>query len=731
MSVTFPAAYSAKLHSSTLDVDWLFHFVNDNAGVVYLSSKDRTVGSNRYYGVIEDPGEITRELDLINCVASIGEISISCADHYKTDTLSGELLHNGTDYYINQQVLIYECANDETTLANCPKLYEGRLKEIDIQGNSVVLVIEQWTPFDHIMIPTTKSTSENILVPIVYGHFDGNAPGALCTNKNLYPIPWIYDQGYYRYFAMPKAVTGTDEVFPHYYDSANDIFEPIGLAAAGQLTATIDGVDSVFSWAAIVRHFKIYPTSVHADNEWPTDPEKAINASTGDYAQTTDYEYEGVGGGGQYEEYLELSMPPIEGEITEFKVHIDADIDLHTVTGTPDSPYYLDLSIVQDLDVTEVLHVEDTDGTATTTGYDEHDLTAGLTDAMLSEKLRIRCRWYMESADGAIEGWGRVNDVYIEIKTSRAIADADPTHGVVFNKMDTVYIGDTDTTGAGDGIERDYTDGDGNPAEEVHEIHRDIMDRYAGVDFDNDYMLNWSDLDTARGSWKARLWLLEPIELKSILDQLQFEGCFIFMFVADSDGSGTSGGRYIWVKDSYVNGDFPATDGDPVLQVYDEDDYTNFSVGHTDVFEVITRTKYDYNKNPASGKYLQEEDYNNTTDRDNWNLSTSHFEEIALDFLTECTNGTDDIYDSGSGDNTANESIVLYRDNLQSEPKILVDCEITNKKKSNVEYGDIVQFNDSNVNPYGESWANLFFMVISERRSKTGLSITAREVYRT
>ena len=111
MSLTFPAAYSAKLHSSSIDIDWLFHFVNDSAGVVYLASKDRTVSSNRYYGVIEDSGEITRELDLINCTASIGEISISCVDKYKIDTLSAELLHNGTDYYINQQVLIYECAN--------------------------------------------------------------------------------------------------------------------------------------------------------------------------------------------------------------------------------------------------------------------------------------------------------------------------------------------------------------------------------------------------------------------------------------------------------------------------------------------------------------------------------------------------------------------------------------------------------------------------------------------
>jgi hypothetical protein len=174
MAITFPAAHSAKLKSSSVDIDWLFHFKNDNAGYVYLSSKDRTVGTNRYYGIVEDSGEITRDLDLINCKASIGEISISCIDNYKGSTLSAELLHNGTDYYINQEVKIYECANDETTLANCALIYEGRLKEVDLGRNTCTLVIEQQTPFDHIQIPNAVSTVNHVYSPVAYGDYSGN-----------------------------------------------------------------------------------------------------------------------------------------------------------------------------------------------------------------------------------------------------------------------------------------------------------------------------------------------------------------------------------------------------------------------------------------------------------------------------------------------------------------------------------------------------------------------------
>ncbi|MHA2039695.1 MAG: hypothetical protein ACW98X_25030, partial [Promethearchaeota archaeon] len=126
-----------------------------------------------------------------------------------------------------------------------------------------------------------------------------------------------------------------------------------------------------------------------------------------------------------------------------------------------------------------------------------------------------------------------------------------------------------------------------------------------------------------------------------------------------------------------------------------------------------------------------EDEYDNTTDRDNWNLGTSHEERIQLDYLVGSKNATDAIYDGGVSDDTPNESIVLYRDNIQSEPKILVDFELINKKKSNVEYGDIIKISDSNIGPYGETWSNLFFMIISERRTKMGVSITAREVYRT
>ena len=716
MSLTFPAAYSAKLHSSAVDVDWLFHFINDNAGLVYLSSVDRTVGSNNYYGVIEDPGEITREIDLLNCTASIGEISISCADHYKTGSLSGELLHNGTDHYINQKVLIYECVDNETTLANCPLLYEGRLKEIDIQGNGCVLTIEQWTPFDHIMTPDEKTTNGKIFEPIIYGEYTANVSDAYASSINLRPAPQHIVSGILAYYAGETNM-GTGAL--HLYDGTLKQFIPTTETS----NSVVNGVNSKKLAVNTQRDFYFRPSAVDSGN---TD----MVADTGSLTDIIDDDSTPSTSFGAFitdagQETLVLDIPQIEGIIEFIDVRIYGYISVPTESGT--STATVDVSIDGGTTWNQIEQVTSTPGSSAawrTTGDIVSDLSGANPefredDASGDNCPDVRIR-ITNVTDGTIQGNYYFYDIALDVHMSFTY----PRSGVYVD-FDTVYFGDN-------GPYRNYTDGGGGGtvASEVQEIHRALMNVYGGVDYDNDYMVNWIaaspgayDLDAARDGWKARLWLLDPVPLKEVLEKLQFEGCFIFMLKADADGSGTAGGRYVWIQDSYSSGD--------VVQTLTEADYDNFSIGHTDVFEIITKSVYNFDRNPIDNDYRSQSEYDNTAETTNWNLGSSHLEQIDLDFLVGSANGTDEIYDSGAGDNTANESIALYRDALQSEPKIMADCEITNKKKSDLEVGDIIQFNDSNVNPYGETWSNIYFMIVSERRSKQILSITAKEVYRT
>ena len=712
MSITFPAAHSAKLTKSTVDIDWLFHFVNNNAGVVYLSSKDRTVGNNRYYGIVEDSGEISRDLDLINCKASVGEISISCVDVYKGGKLSAELLHNGTDYYINQQVLIYECIDNETTLANCPKLYEGRLKEIDIQGNSVVLVIEQATPFDHIQIPQTSDSVNHVFQPIAYGDFSGNSEDAdnFCTGRNLYPAPYFASAGNKVYYAPCRQTV----CVPHYYDNRLKIFIPIGNVTTEQ---TKNGLNAFYFTDELELVYSIRATAAGGDAEW-ANKDRAYDTDPDNFAYYTD-SIENPATGSK--DLILQSFYDNNRKITDLRLRIKASIEIVSVSSTPAwiGTVYLTAS---DDNFTDAAFLSrsnsDGIGTTSTSGagnenkYNDYDIT-GNVNPEISGASSVNIEGAVNPSAGTVEALWSVYDLYLKI-TSEYDKENDPSGAKAgIEAIDKVYV-DTDGNPPG------YTDA-GATAYEVHEVHRDLMYRWAGVDFDNDYMKGWSDLDTARDGWKVRLWELEPRPLKDILEQLQFEGCFIFTLTADSDGSGTSGGRYIFVKDD------PTGD---VVQTLSEDDYTNFSIGHTDLYEVITKSVYDFDRSPVDNSYRQEDEKDNTTERDRWNLGTSHEERIQLDYLVGSKNGTDAIYDGGTSDDTPNESIVLYRENIQKEPKIMIDFELINWGKSNIEFGDIIKISDTNVNPYGETWSNLYFMVVSERRSKGRLSITAREVYR-
>jgi hypothetical protein len=549
MAITFPAAYSAKLHSSSIEVDWLFHFVNDNAGVVYLSSTDRTVGSNRYYGVVEDPGEITRELDLINCIASISEISISCIDNYKNGKLSAELLHNGTDYYINQQVLIYECANNETTLANCPLLFEGRLKEIDIQSNGVTLMIEQSTPFDHIKIPQTTSIEHHIFRPIAYGDYSGNAADAdnFCTVKNLYPAPFVNAYGGVVFYAPCK----TTDCNPHYYDNTLKIFIPINNVTTQQ---SLDGINGFYFTDELSLTYSIRATANETVAEF-TNGSRIRDGDKSTYAERVDTN---ATSGDDVDIDAQLFYEN-NRKITDLRLRTKAEIEIVSLNSPPGFQGTIDLYASDDnFGPTGILSrnwdpegvgTSATSGNGTDSEYDDIDITGNVNPVVSGSSAITFHADTNETLDDVSAKW-RIYDVYLKITSEY---DKSETTGESKNAIDQVKKVYVDT----DGTVPTYTDVGGDLGYEPQQIHRDLMNLFAGIDYDNDYMENWIaagpgayDLDAARDGWKCRLWQLEPRSLKEILEQLQFEGCFIFMLVADADGSGNAaiymGTKYLW-----------------------------------------------------------------------------------------------------------------------------------------------------------------------------------------
>lgn len=266
-----------------------------------------------------------------------------------------------------------------------------------------------------------------------------------------------------------------------------------------------------------------------------------------------------------------------------------------------------------------------------------------------------------------------------------------------------------------DGLTQSYTGGSGL-AENVHEVYRDLLARFVGFDVSDANMAGWSALDTARSDWAVRWWQHEPKLLKSILDQLQYEGCFIFKFYGQ-------GGKFIFVKDD------PTSDSVHTIGINDIDQ-SNIKTSLSDFYELITKTEYNWHRHPAKGGYIEQSTYTNSTARTNWWASIAseeNVESLGLDFLVK---------DPSTG-SSPNDCIALYYNNIVADPKILVQCTITNKDMLNLETGDIIQFDSesipSNSNrsavAYGKDFADLYFMITKTRRTIGELRIEAREVY--
>jgi len=751
MSLTFPTAYSAITKLRTVEEDWLLHLFYDDESVsdrILLSGKNRIINTgdlpagftNYHYGIVEDFGEISRSVNLTESKASIGNVTIRCINRWKGGRFS-DILYSGTYEFLNRKVWIYSCLNNTNNLDDCLKIYEGKLIAVNYNAEIVNLEIEQWSPWKGIKIPQHKS-SKGKYFPVAYGNFIGANVGTdYHNNKKLFPIP--VNEKEYPYikalslYDQSTSGTGATSPCPHFYDSTIDRFLPLSESegdTGDDATVSYAGGQGLRAYYKLERKLKFKPishTETGTANENLAYDNPLIDETDGGDTEFV-FTHTDTGVSGTFtwiEDNFEFQMPQIEGKVTEFKIRLAYKVD-GTLTDNDTNTTELQFEIIN-----KTFGASDTQFTnslgAGSDTYDSGyttDLTADIVSNYESNgeglddvDLTFRIRAVAGSADYDYTVNYRIVDIRVEVTVELDFQENNDRSNLqssleALAKVDFLYSG-------GDGYDEDFTGGSGSTASLPHEIHRDLLDRFSGFDYADAAMEGYQsgnqylsdDLDSARSGWICRWWVNQPVLLQDIIEQLQFEGCFIFFPV-------TGGGKYIWVHNSYTSGD--------ITHTLDEKDYEGLYISITDIKELVTKTIYNYNRHPATNEYIDSETYTNSTARTAWNIGTEeNIEEFNLDFLNGSTNGTDDIYDSANGDNTPNESIVLYYDNIKANPKILCECEIVNFQMYDLELGDIVQFNDSLVDPYGKTWSDLYFMIVEIRRGLGKLYIKAREVY--
>jgi hypothetical protein len=713
MSLTFPSAYEYGLKNVHSKENWLLQLFYDDEGAadfLGLAGKDIQVDSKQYYGVVTDWGEVSESINLAESTGATSDIVVECSNVLKTGKLS-DILYSGTVEYLNRKVKVYSQINDDTTLSNCLQIFEGRLVKIDITDSTVILYIESKKPWNKVSAPQVVSP-KGLHQPIVYGDFTEDTLAHEYNGKYYYPVPVERriqsELGELVECVAPKSLAGGGALC--YYDTVLDRFIPI---TTSTITKEWGDVDLIGGDAALTRTFRVRATATATGNDF-TDPELSYdvdsngegNDGASSYAVYPSSGAEGAAAGAT--ETYELVIDDIQGftgKCTSVELYVDASVE---ITATTDAGDYVIIKNATLGDTTTIADRLGVAGTGTTRNQVSCDMTAEYqaNNDQMPDEITLQFEITGGGGGSGVSGVGRIYDVYFEVEVELDWANSPDAAESSVEAIKYLYS-------SNDGLLQTYTDNDSGLADRVHEMYRDILKRFTDWDEDNDDMVGWTSLNTDRSTWTCRWWQLEPRSLRDILDMIQFEGCFIFLPRTEAVG-----GRWIHVENSYIAGD--------VTQTFDENDYQGeLRVSTTDINEIVTKWILNGWRHPAGVGGTDQETYTNSTARTNWNIGSN---ENVVQYECEAIGGGT-MY--ASGESNANDNMALYYNNILGEPKIVVSFDLINMAKSDIQVGDIIKMNDSDTDPFGDTWSTIYFMVTETRRSPGMVSVTAREVYNT
>ena len=689
MSLTIADNYKFAAYSSAIDDLWyakIYYGAAGSSDFIGISSKDIVIGGVTYYGVVNDWGEISESINLAESSSSISDATIECANTFKGGLLSDELFGTSTRY-INRKVEIFSYIND-TSL----QLYTGRMVSIIFDNMGLTINIEGYRPWADITIPQTKHSTYGIYEPVVYGDYEKDS--GYCEGVKYHPIPYMTKNKSLLSFIVGRSLTSDAEVF--IYDSAIDKFIPI-TGSDSASTPGGGGVNITRCPQELTRTIHLRPTELDsATAEW-SDTENAYDTDSSTYSPT--YSRTSSGGSDLQSDFRATGIPEPNGSITSLNSVTTLEVTVTAIVASGSNPHVM--YIYDDIYGTDI-QVSSINGVGTDKNTYSWDVLATYesNSKEFPNPWHIYAYWDSGNVAGSssVTGYARIYEMYLDATIALDFDNDKESSEAYIKGITKMYCG-------ADGLQKSYSGGSGT-ASLPHEIYRDLLARFTDFDYADTEWDNWSSLNTARSGWACRWWALEPVSLESTLKQLQYEGCFIYKQKNTADGA-----NLIWVKDTYSSADF----------TFDEKDYDQINVSLTDVNEVVTKTTYNYQRHPAKSSYIETTTYTNSTDRSNWAMGTNENKvEKNLDFIAA------DKVNTGSN---PNDCVARYYDNILSEPKIMVTINLTNQAKIAVETGDVVQFNDSNINPFGKDWADVYFIVTEVKRMPGMVLITAREVY--
>ena len=776
--------YSAKL-APTMKENWLVQiFKNTNSSILYTNTPDlrfcfaadsgsttATYNSLDYIPAILNKPSVSYSLDLKGFTTKTGSVTLNIAN---VDIDGTKLLEQLGNTYINGQVNILSVIDDDSTAANALQIFSGRISSFAYRNNVIVISLISNRPFQNVSIPTTKTSNSTIeqynnkVIPLVYGDYTANS--GFTNGTDVYACPFLKNDGKNFMYIVPENTSGTDKL--DFYDKGMKRF--LELTGTDTTIATEDSAKVLKVPKLMRRQFKMLPDEIDGGVVEQEGSSAGSIAVTGDIANcfdgSTSTEVD-INHSGNFADIrgvtMKLVMPQVSGKITAITLGLDGTITQAYSSGSPGSGDGLFVNLATSLSSNFGSTSGDVEIIGSSSSYNRTtsiDLTASysavniasvLVDGALPDDLYLSFRW--DTADGNVDcnSWNiSLENVYVTVTADNDNAN-EPIASSDFNAgIDKVYLGRdiTSNTFTGHSATQDALN---NPVSIHRQLLKSVLDYDLADDTDNvdsgyKSVAELRDSDTstvdsvATTHWKTRLELQDTESIESVLQQLQYEGCFFFEFSPQAQQTaitGVSSLRYFTIANGTPTAD----------KSLSEVDISDYEIGITEVGDLETSLVVNYKKHPAENEYLQQKTYeltdaSDSSSADNHDIifdnAAHQKQELNLDMLYSAVDG------AGSD---RNSDWINFRSALFGQYKTTMSATIINPEKYGMlQVGDFLDFGDTLFGNLGtpfseisdtfddmvamptrlfsEQWSDKRFIITNLKRQIGKVSVQCREV---
>lgn len=747
--------YTSAIDSSSITENWIFELRNStytdgsaNTQYMRLALTESGSGATKYHSFITNKPTIRESINLEKGTSSVSNVTIEVNNGTLANfskTVAEEIYKSsGSRNYINRDVIIKSEIGGYTQT-----IYTGRLKDVKMSGqDKVTLVIAVHNPItDDILFPLYQSKSGNYF-PVIYDNLCTPETSTVSSAQHVdsaFVVPLEVDtisNGKYNCLSH-KALTDGRLHYP-----VKDTYNSDGYPLMCPLDDTQSNTShDDYEGASNDTNRNVMMTDLDLDRKYLLRPQTVSDPSsvTGLTVANPSNAYDSSGVSTSatltFSSTATIS-PQAEWDITDI-VREEHSLQSLTFTALYDIDNFNEpsggsesLTVLFRLFVTFAGQAEqykdivsataNTGGSYTTVTQDLFN-TSDYSNSVnqIPESVKLRVSFIQVTGNGGGSGdtgtaTVTLKDMYftintkIEDETDNSSNDVDVpqlANSTAVTNIKRLYTGS-------DGLTRSWDTG--NAVATLVEMHRDLLYRFAGY---TTAPTNYSDLNSARSSWRPRYWTHKSTKLKEVLNRCAFEGGFVFRF-----RPATNIAHYIFIPNS------------PTTQHYiRKQDITSLDISVTPFDKLVTKRIMKYYTNPINDKPLLEQTSEDTTNAPRTTYNIASAEKVETTELKILAGG---LGATNMGSGNKNDGFANYYNAITGLPKLVISTEIINAGDSSedrddsgssfyyMEVGDFVEFDNSNklVEPFGDAFNGKQFIVISLTRGIGSLKVTLREV---